>query len=188
MKQRVALIALAAVAAIALLVWLLTAAQPPDGAAGGRPGRTPSDADAGAGTTHHPPFHRRRRHAPPRTALGAAARRGPRTHPGGPEELLAGPDNTARLASVVPYAAQLEAVFVDQNGNAFLDLTAPPEDLTGSSTEIILTYGIVNSVILNCPEISAVQVLFGGHEVPTLTGHLDLSKPLVLNRRFIAAS
>ena len=36
--------------------------------------------------------------------------------------------------------------------------------------------------------LSARAILFGGHEVPTLTGHLDLSKPLVLNKRFIAAS
>jgi hypothetical protein len=79
-------------------------------------------------------------------------------------------------------------VFVDQQGNAFIDLSAPPEPLTGLSTELLLTYGIVDSVILNCPEVTAVQLLFGGHEVPTLTGHLDLSKPLVLNKRFIAAS
>ena len=48
--------------------------------------------------------------------------------------------------------------------------------------------GTVDSILLNCPELSAVQILFGGHEVETLTGHLDLSKPLVLNRRFIASS
>jgi hypothetical protein len=33
-----------------------------------------------------------------------------------------------------------------------------------------------------------VQILFGGHEVKTLTGHVDLSRPLVLNKRFIAQS
>ena len=103
-------------------------------------------------------------------------------------ELLAGPTNTSRLAPVVPYEAAMEAVFVDQQGNAFVDLTAPPEELNGSSTELLLAYGVVDSIILNCPEIIAVQILFGGHEVPTLTGHLDLSKPLVLNKRFIAAS
>jgi germination protein M len=104
------------------------------------------------------------------------------------EELLAGPRSTANLAPPVPYQAFLNTVFVNGEGQAFVDLTAPPEPLTGSSTELMLTYGVVNSIILNCPEISAVQVLFGGHEVDTLTGHLDLSRPLVLNRRFIAAS
>jgi germination protein M len=103
-------------------------------------------------------------------------------------ELLAGPATSAHLAPVVPYEASLKAVFVDQDGNAFVDLTAPPEPLAGSSTELLLAYGVVNSIILNCPEVSAVQILFGGHEITTLTGHLDLSKPLVLNKRFIARS
>jgi hypothetical protein len=89
---------------------------------------------------------------------------------------------------VIPYQAELNAVFVDENANAFVDLTAPPSPLQGSNVELLLIYGVVDSVILNCPEVSAVQVLFGGREIPTLTGHLDLSKPLVLNKRFIAAS
>ena len=41
-------------------------------------------------------------------------------------------------------------------------------------------YGVVDSVLLNCPELKAVQVLFGGREIETLTGHLDLSKPLAV--------
>ncbi len=51
-----------------------------------------------------------------------------------------------------------------------------------------MAYGTVNSIILNCPELSAgVQLLFGGNEVQTLSGHLDLSKPLLLNKYFIAS-
>ncbi len=188
MKQRVVLIALAAVVAIALLVWLLSGSSPEIAQQEIVPAEmlpTPTPAPeqriillftAGDGM-----LHPELRSVPLPDEVHERIRVVLR-------ELLAGPENSARLASVIPYEAQLEAVFVDQNGNAFLDLTAPPEALTGSSTEIVLTYGVVNSVILNCPEISAVQVLFGGHEVGTLTGHLDLSKPLVLNRRFIAAS
>ena len=103
-------------------------------------------------------------------------------------ELLSGPRSAPRLAPPVPYEASLEAVFVDSRGRAFVDLSPPPATLAGSNTELMLAYGVVNTIILNCPEISAVQILFGGHEVETLTGHLDLSRPLVLNKRFIAAS
>lgn len=103
-------------------------------------------------------------------------------------ELLTGPVTSTNLAPVVPYDAAVKAVFVDQHGNAFVDLTPPPAPLSGSSTELLLTYGVVDSIILNCPEVSAVQILFGGHEVKTLTGHVDLSRPLVLNKRFIAQS
>jgi len=100
-------------------------------------------------------------------------------------ELLKGP--TAGLLPVVPYAAELNAVYLDGAGNAFVDLTAPPKPLTGSNTELVLAYGVVDSVLLNCPELHAVQILFGGREVQTLTGHLDLSHPLVLNKGFIGA-
>jgi hypothetical protein len=100
-------------------------------------------------------------------------------------EVLAGP--TGDLAPVVPWPAELNSVFVDDRGNAFIDITAPPEAVTGSHTELLLAYGLVDAILLNCPELTAVQILFGGHEVPTLTGHLDLSRPLVLNKRFISS-
>jgi hypothetical protein len=101
-------------------------------------------------------------------------------------ELLRGPSGD--LFPVVPYPAEVKAVFIDDLGRAYIDLTAPPDTLEGSHTELMLVYGIVDSVLLNCPELHAVQVLFGGSEIPTLTGHLDLSRPLALNKRFIAGS
>jgi len=107
------------------------------------------------------------------------------------EELLAGPTGDPsgrRLWPVVPYEAGVGAVFVDGRGTAFVDLSAPPAPLAGSHVELILAYGVVDSILLNCPELRAVQLLFGGREIDTLTGHLDLSRPLPLNRRFIAAS
>jgi len=159
MNWRVALIAVAAVAAVALLVWLLQ---------GGTPRTVQQETHPELRSVPLPEEVHERIHTVMR-------------------ELLAGPGST-KLAPVVPYQASLGAVFVDQDGNAFVDLTAPPEPLAGSSTELLLAYGVVDSIILNCPEISAVQILFGGHEVATLTGHLDLSKPLVLNKRFISQS
>ncbi len=99
-------------------------------------------------------------------------------------ELLAGP--RGGLHPVLPYPAELRTVFIAQDGRAFLDLTGPPEPLTGSSTELAMVYGIVDSILLNT-EVTAVQILFDGSEVTTLTGHLDLSRPLVLNKRFIAS-
>lgn len=101
-------------------------------------------------------------------------------------ELLAGP--TGRLASPFPYPAAVHSVFVNPDGLAFVDLSAPPEPLEGSHVELMLVYAVVDTVLLNCPELDAVQLLFAGQEVPTLTGHLDLSRPLALNKRFIASS
>jgi hypothetical protein len=166
MNWRVALIAVAAVAAVALLAWLLQ---------GGKPQVEQAETQAVEDLPTPTP-------APEQRVILLFVGRDGMLHP----ELR--PRSTQSLAPPVPYEASLNAVFVNSEGQAFVDLTAPPDPLTGSSTELMLTYGVVNSIILNCPEITAVQVLFGGHEVDTLTGHLDLSRPLVLNRRFIAAS
>lgn len=188
MHRRVILIAVAALGGVALLVWLLTAGGPqvvqeelvP---AEALPTPTPAPEQrvillfAGGDGMLHPELR-----SVPLPAEVHERIRVVMT------ELLDGPRNSQQLAPIIPYSATVDAIFVDQQGHAFVDLTAPPEPLTGSSTELLLAYGIVDSIILNCPEISAVQILFGGHEVPTLTGHLDLSKPLVLNKRFIAAS
>ena len=188
MHWRVALIAVAAVAGVALLVWLLTGGSPQVAQeellpAEALPTPTPAPEQrvillfAGGDGMLHPELR-----SVPLPAEVHARIRVVMT------ELLGGPRNRQQWAPVVPYQATVDAIFVDQEGHAFVDITAPPDLLTGSSTELLLAYGVVNSIILNCPEISAVQLLFGGHEVPTLTGHLDLSKPLVLNKRFIAAS
>ncbi len=188
MQRRVILIALAALAGVALLAWLLTGGSPRQAREELVPAEalaTPTPAPeqrvillfAGNDGLLHPELR-----SVPLPAEVHERIRVVMT------ELLSGPRNRGQLTPVIPYPATVDAVFVDQHGNAFIDLSAPPEPLTGSSTELLLAYGIVDSIVLNCPEVTAVQILFGGHEVPTLTGHLDLSKPLVLNKRFIAAS
>jgi germination protein M len=188
MQWRVVLIALAALAGVALLAWLLTGGNPRQAQEDlvpveALPTPTPAPEQrvmllfAGEDGLLHPEL----RSVP----LPAEVHERIRVVM---NELLSGPRNHGQLTPVIPYPATIDAVFVDQLGNAFIDLSTPPEPLTGSSTELLLAYGIVDSVILNCPEVTAVQLLFGGHEVPTLTGHLDLSRPLVLNKRFIAAS
>jgi hypothetical protein len=100
------------------------------------------------------------------------------------EELLVG--SQSGLAPAFPWAATVEAVFVDRNNNAFVDLSPPPEDaIQGTDTELMLAYAVVNSVVANCTGIERVQLLFGGHEVQTL-GHLDLSRPLPARPQLVA--
>ncbi len=99
-------------------------------------------------------------------------------------ELLTGP--RSGLLPAVPWPAHLLDLFVDNSGIVYVDLSGPPEPLAGSNVELMMAYSIVNSVLLNCPELHSLQILLDGHEIPTLTGHLDLSRPLVLNKRFIS--
>jgi hypothetical protein len=78
------------------------------------------------------------------------------------------------------------AVFLDREGNAYIDLSTPPADtVAGTDGELALVYGTVNSVVANCSGVRRVQVLFGGRQVSTL-GHLDLSRPLPPNLELVA--
>lgn len=99
-------------------------------------------------------------------------------------ELLAG--SQQGLAAPFPYAAAVEAAFVDDHGNAFVALSAPPPaGVQGTATEIGMVYASVHSVVANCPGVERVQLLFGGREVQTL-GHLDLSRPLAPRPELVA--
>jgi len=100
------------------------------------------------------------------------------------EELIAG--SREGLAPAFPWTASVQAVFLDRDGNAFVDLSPPPaETPSGSEIEATIAYATVNSVVANCPGVRRVQMLFGGHEVATL-GHLDLSRPLPPNLEIVA--
>jgi hypothetical protein len=92
------------------------------------------------------------------------------------EELVAG--SREGYAPAFPWAAAVQAVFVDREGNAYVDLTPPPADaIAGTDAELALAYATTNSVVANCPGVERLQLLFGGQQVATL-GHLDFSRPL----------
>lgn len=95
------------------------------------------------------------------------------------DELLGG--SRAGLASPMPWAASVQAVFTDRQGRVFVDLSPSPEPLiAGTSAELAFVYSIVNSIAANCPGVVGVQLLVGGKEVATL-GHVNLSRPLSPN-------
>lgn len=100
------------------------------------------------------------------------------------EELVAG--SREGYAPALPWAAAVQAVFLDRGGNAYIDLSTPPADaVSGTDGELAVIYGTVNSVVANCPGVRRVQVLLGGRQVTTL-GHLDLSRPLPPNPDLVA--
>lgn len=94
------------------------------------------------------------------------------------EAQLAKPE--APAVSVIPEGTKLRALYIDSQGQAFVDLspdvsTAHPG---GALDEILTVYSIVNAVAANLPAVHAVQILVDGHEVDTLAGHVDLRRPL----------
>jgi spore germination protein GerM len=92
----------------------------------------------------------------------------------------------APLVSAVPAGTVLRALFLTENGQAYVDLsrdvvTAHPG---GSLNEMLTIYTIVHALTFNLPAVTAVQLLVDGKEVDTLAGHVDLRRPLMKNLQF----
>jgi hypothetical protein len=84
------------------------------------------------------------------------------------------------LVTAIPNGTRLRAIYVDDDGDAFVDLsrdvsTAHPG---GAVDELLTVYSVVNAITTNLPAVRAVQILVDGHEVDTLAGHVDLRRPL----------
>jgi spore germination protein GerM len=89
----------------------------------------------------------------------------------------------APLVSAVPAGTVLRALFLTEDGQAYVDLsrdvaTAHPG---GSLGEMLTIYTIVHALTFNLPAVTAVQLLVDGKEVDTLAGHVDLRRPLTKN-------
>jgi spore germination protein GerM len=91
------------------------------------------------------------------------------------------------LVSAIPRGTTLRAVFITKSGDAYVDLsrearTAHPG---GTVNELLTVYTIVNALTANLPAVTAVQLLVDGKEVDTLSGHVDLRRPLAKNLTWV---
>lgn len=89
----------------------------------------------------------------------------------------------APLVSAIPAGTVLRALFITENGQAFVDLSrdAATAHPGGSLNEMLTIYTVVHALMFNLPAITAVQLLVDGKEVDTLAGHVDLRRPLSKN-------
>ena len=94
------------------------------------------------------------------------------------EELVNGP--VGDLEPVLPPSATVQGVEI-AGDTARIDLGKETVDAlpAGSSSELLATYAIVNTVTANVPQVKKVQLLVAGQEVQTLKGHVDLRRPLL---------
>jgi spore germination protein GerM len=87
------------------------------------------------------------------------------------------------LAQAIPAGTTLRTVFLTDKGQAFVDFS--PEISKnhpgGSLDELLTVYAIVDTLTVNLPAITQVQILVDGKEVDTLAGHVDLRRPLAKN-------
>ena len=92
------------------------------------------------------------------------------------------------LLAPFPDGTALRTIYLTPDGYAFVDLSrhASEGHTGGSLDELFTVYALVNALALNMNEINAVQILIEGREVDTLTGHVDLRRPLGLNLSWVA--
>ncbi len=92
--------------------------------------------------------------------------------------LIGGPAG-GNLATI-PAGTRLRAFFLSAEGTAVVDFSTEfRENHPGTCRQEQLTlFSVVNSLILNVPEIDRVKILIDGAEAQTLTGHLPLEFPL----------
>lgn len=105
-------------------------------------------------------------------------------------ELLRGPEQTS-LYPPLPSGVEVAGVNLLADGIAYIDLTPPAEAGAlswGSKREILAVYSLVDTIVLNFPEVEAVILLWNGQQQPTFAGHLDTTRPLVANRALLAPS
>lgn len=88
-----------------------------------------------------------------------------------------------RLIPTVPQKTQLKALHISRDGVAYVDLSENIESdhPGGSMLEYFTIFSIVNSLVLNVPDIKTVKFLKGGCEALTLAGHIDIRLPFKAN-------
>jgi hypothetical protein len=94
------------------------------------------------------------------------------------EALIKGPQKG--LLQTLPADTKLNAIYLIADHVCYVDLSAAVRDNHpgGSNSELLTIYSLVNSLVLNVPEIERVKILIDGQEAPTLAGHIDLQFPV----------
>ena len=99
--------------------------------------------------------------------------------------LLEGPRKN--LARTIPEQTVLRAFYLMTDGIAVVDLSGEIKEYHsgGAKSELMTIYSLVNSLVLNIPEIKAVKLLIEGREEETLAGHIDLRNPFKANMLYV---
>ena len=101
-------------------------------------------------------------------------------------ELIRGPQSPGLLPTVPADTRLLNAYEIGDM--LVLDFTheLQTNHMGGSTSELLTVYSIVNTMTQNMNGIRKIQMLVEGEEIETLAGHLDLTKPLFPNLKWLA--
>jgi spore germination protein GerM len=94
------------------------------------------------------------------------------------EALIKGPQKG--LLPTLPNGTALNALYITPDNVCYVDLSEAvrTNHPGGSNSELLTIYSVVNSLILNIPQIERVKILIDGNETSTLAGHIDLQYPV----------
>lgn len=80
--------------------------------------------------------------------------------------------------SIIPHRVKLRGITLN-NGNCQVDFSSEiVKNFVGGSTGEEMLVGSVVNTLTEFPEVRTVQILVDGHQVESLSGHMDLSQPL----------
>jgi spore germination protein GerM len=101
------------------------------------------------------------------------------------EALIEGP--RTGLMRTIPENSKLKAFYITGDETAYVDMSndVKGEHSGGVKSELFIIYSMVDSLVLNIPEIHAVKFLINGKESMTLNGHIDLRFPFKANMLLI---
>ena len=95
------------------------------------------------------------------------------------------------LFAPLPQGVSVRSVSLADGGRVYIDLVSeegqgPPSG--GSTEERLRVYSLVDTLVLNVDEARSAVVLWNGVQPETLSGHLDLTRPLLPDRSLIAGA
>lgn len=105
-------------------------------------------------------------------------------------ELIAGPAEGDGALAALPEGTTLRQVYVLTDGVAWVDLSREFAEALGRGVEIetLAVYAVVDSLVLNVPEIKRVGLLVDGHNLDAVNSHLDLRRPLAPEPSFVSSA
>lgn len=89
--------------------------------------------------------------------------------------------------ATIPEGTTLRSFFLLEEGTAVVDFSDQLRNNhpDGCRQEQLTLFSIVNSLVLNIPEIDRVQILIAGEENGTLAGHMTIESPLTADMLLI---
>ena len=105
------------------------------------------------------------------------------------QELLRGSEDS-EVPRIFPDDAVVLAVYFLPRGLVVVDLGGPTLSQgwnTGSHTEMMAVYSLIQTLVSNFEGVASVRILIGGQPAQTLAGHIAIDHFLMPNQSLVAA-